>query len=464
LSTILAWPTYAGDLGGGLVRRWSTPADQGKIAHLLGMVHRDSPDEPLNLRAADVARVLMSEGFPFMGPGDWAVVEDRGRPDRPLVACTCLWRLQWRYGGIPFGVGQPEMVATAAHYRNRGLVRALFEMVHARSKAEGHLVQAITGIPYFYRQFGYEYVLDLEGSRLVYLAAIPGKAGDGPEPYRLRPATLDDIPRLMALYETRRSASLVWQDAPEAFWRHLIASWDDPLVRQQGAVHSALTGRLYMIVADDGQVGGYTWLAAKRWGRDLLVFALELGAHTNWQAAMPSLLRLLRRQGEQTPVVRPPGEPFEEIRLQLGRSHPLYDVLGERLAPRYEPPYAWYLRVEDAAAFVHHIAPVLEGRIARSVLAGYTGEVKIDFYRGGLRLQWAQGKLAAAEPWRTPAYGEEAGAGCPPLTFLQLLFGYRSLAELRATFPDVWANSEAALLLNILFPLQPSTVPSLGYI
>ncbi len=59
------------------------------------------------------------------------------------------------------------MVATDARYRNRGLVRALFEMIHARSSAEGHLVQAITGIPYFYRQFGYEYVLDLDGSRIL---------------------------------------------------------------------------------------------------------------------------------------------------------------------------------------------------------------------------------------------------------------------------------------------------------
>jgi hypothetical protein len=354
----------------------------------------------------------MSEGFPFMGPGDWAVVEDSVKPDRPLVACTCLWRLQWRYGGIPFGVGQPEMVAADADYRNRGLVRALFEMVHARSKAEGHLVQAITGIPYFYRQFGYEYVLDLEGSRLVYLAAIPGKTSDVPEPYILRPATLDDIPHLMGLYDGRRSASLVWHDAPEAFWRHLIASWDDPVVRKQGAMNSALTSRLYMVVESDGQAGGYAWLAAKRWGRDLLVFALELAAHTNWQAAMPPLLRLLRRQGEQTPAVRPHGEPFDEIRLQLGRSHPLYDVLGETLAPRYEPPYAWYLRVEDAPAFVRHIAPVLEERIARSVLAGYSGELKVDFYRGGLRLQWERGRLVAAEPWRAPAYGEEAVPEC----------------------------------------------------
>ena len=65
------------------------------------------------------------------------------------------------------------MVATRPAYRKRGLVRAVFEMAHARSAAKGELVQVITGIPYFYRQFGYEYALDLEGHRLVAAADVP---------------------------------------------------------------------------------------------------------------------------------------------------------------------------------------------------------------------------------------------------------------------------------------------------
>ena len=133
-------------------------------------------------------------------------------------------------------------------------------------------------------------------------------------------------------------------------------------------------------------------------------------------------------------------------------------VLGDGVPSRCEPPYAWYLRVADVPAFIRHIAPVLEERLARSILVGYTGELKIDFYNGGLRLQFDQGKLAAVEPWRAPAYGDEAGAGCPPLVFLQLLFCYRSLADLRAFFPDVWANPETTLLIDTLFPKQPSVV------
>src|SRR5438552_3872631 len=100
-----------------------------------------------------------------MGPHDFGLIEDTSKEGNPVVACTSLWKHTWTYEGIPFSVGRPEMVATDSAYRHRGFIRALFEMVHERSEAEGDLVQAITGIAYFYRQFGYEYALELEDRR-----------------------------------------------------------------------------------------------------------------------------------------------------------------------------------------------------------------------------------------------------------------------------------------------------------
>src|SRR5437762_13093963 len=95
----------------------------------------------------------MNGDHPFMEPTYFGVIEYTGKEGNPVVACTCLWKHTWTYEGIPFSVGRPEMVATDSAYRNRGLIRALFEMVHERSEAEGDLVQAITGIAYFSRQF-----------------------------------------------------------------------------------------------------------------------------------------------------------------------------------------------------------------------------------------------------------------------------------------------------------------------
>jgi hypothetical protein len=459
MTTSIADASYVGDLGNGLVRRWSKPEDDAEIGYLMATVFRESPDEPLRASEIDSARVFMSGSFPFARPGDFAVVEDTTRSEHRLVACTCYFRHEWSYAGIRFGVGRPEEVATHPDYRNRGLVRSLFEMIHARSAANGDLAQAITGIEYFYRQFGYEYVLDLDGFRTVQASVIPPKKDDEDEAYRLRLATLDDVPLFEQLYNRRRAENLVWHEAPTRYWEFLVSSWDDPAQAGKDPLDVGLKRRAYTVIDGEGDACGYVGVASRRWGRGLHIFALDLAPDVNWQAAMPSLMRGLAEIGKHSPAAKD-TDPFGEIRFGFGRSHPAYEVL-QNLAPRYEPPYAWYLRVPDMPAFVQLIAPVLEERIARSVVANLTGELKIDFYRGGLRLAFEQGKVTTVEAWRPPTFGENADAGCPALIFLQLLFGYRSHEELRAIFPDVWAKDPAKVLLNVLFPAKFSKVHAL---
>ena len=109
-----------------------------------------------------------------------------------------------------------------------------------------------------------------------------------------------------------------------------------------------------------------------------------------------------------------------------------------------------------------HIAPALEERLETSPVSGYTGELKLDFYRGGLRIVFEQGHLTEVQHWRVPHYNATTSASFPPSVFLQVLFGHRSLDELRYAFPDVFANDEVELLLKVLFPSSPSWAIPLG--
>ncbi len=277
----------------------------------------------------------------------------------------------------------------------------------------------------------------------------------------MRPAAAGDTADLLALYNQRRAGSLVWCETDEAYWHYIITAGELPPIRSVDPVYSPLIDRPYMIVDAAGAVAGYVAAAPVRRTLALSVDDLELYPHVNWQQVMPDLLRELAQLAVQTPQRTPTGlgsEPAIELAFNLGRTHPAYDVLGAKLAARYEPPDAWYVRVPDVPAFLRHIGPVLEARLASSPLVGYSGDLKIDFYRGGLRLAFDQGKLKSAEPWQEALYGDECHAHFPPLVFLQLLFGYRSLDELYAYFQDVWPKDEARLLLNTLFPKQPSWV------
>ncbi|HRE29529.1 MAG TPA: GNAT family N-acetyltransferase, partial [Anaerolineales bacterium] len=100
-----------------------------------------------------------------------------------IVSTTCLIPQTWTYAGVPFEVGRPELVGTLPEYRNRGLVRRQFEVVHQWCVERGQLVQAITGIPWYYRQFGYEMTVNLSGTRIGFGMHVPGLKNGETEPY-----------------------------------------------------------------------------------------------------------------------------------------------------------------------------------------------------------------------------------------------------------------------------------------
>ncbi len=143
------------------------------------------------------ARRLLSGKHPTVSYDDVWVVVDPAKDDK-IVSTTLLIPQVWRYAGIDIPVGRPELVATHPDYRNRGLIRALFEVCHERSAALGHKLLGITGIPYYYRRFGYTMAVDLGDSGYVPLRSIPElKEGESTQ-YTLRPATEADYPQLSA--------------------------------------------------------------------------------------------------------------------------------------------------------------------------------------------------------------------------------------------------------------------------
>ncbi len=431
----------------GLVLRWSTPDDVERIAALSSFVFRDKIDSPPNVRNAAWMRDLGSGRHPLTTVDQGVFVEDTAAGQ--VVASMWLIPTVWTFGGISFGVGRPEAVVSHPDYRRQGLVRALFDAFHARSAAAGELVQAITGIPYYYRQFGYEMALELGGGRTVQFDDIPSLKEGETEPYHLQAATVDDLPFVMELYEHERWRSLVSAEIPEAYWRWML----DGVSIESGEGWTPL-----LIRSSDGAHCGFVLPRKTRWGKTLGIQQIALREGLGWRSVIGPVLRALRDHARTVP---PSGrEQVDPTRLAftLGTEHPAYTVLGEALAPRHNRPYAWYVRVPDLPGFLHHVAPVLEDRLRHSALAGYTGELRLDFYRGGLRLGFADGRLIIADDWQRPVFGDEPSAGFPPLVFLQLLFGRRSRAELEYAMPDVWSGEEAATVLDVLLPPQPSLV------
>jgi hypothetical protein len=112
----------------------------------------------------------------------------------------------------------------------------------------------------------------------------------------------------------------------------------------------------------------------------------------------------------------------------------------------------------DYAAFLRHIGPALEERLARSVLVGFTGQLDINTRPHMLGLKFAQGRLASVEETSEPQ--EQATLRMPPPLLTQLLLGYRDCRQLMDCSLDAWVDPRACQLVDILFPKTESFVYS----
>jgi hypothetical protein len=433
------------DLEDGLILRQATDADTEALVAFHADVHRDpGMEEPEEYVGAWV-RDLLTRPHPTFDPGDFTLVEDTR--SGAIVSSLCLISQTWSYDGIEFGAGRPELVGTHPDHRNRGLVRAQFEVIHEWSAERGEMVQCITGIPWYYRQFGYEMAMTLGGGRAGYKAQVPKLKNGEDEPYRLRPATEADLPFLARVYE------LGCRRYPMA------------CVRDQAAWHYELAGKsaknvnrleLCIIETEVGEVVGLLGHSPRLWRNRLGASVYELKPGVSWLAVTPSVVRYLWALGEEW-AAHDPEQEMSRFIFWLGAEHPAYEVFHDGL-PHVIRPYAWYLRVPDLAGLLWHLAPALERRLADSLLVGHSGELKLSFYRHGLRLAFEAGRLVGVEPWR-PAPKQEGDAAFPDLTFVQLLFGYRSLKQLKHAFADCWTTQdEVRSLLEAIFPSKPSNV------
>lgn len=439
------------DLGDGLILRPATKRDTDALVKFQIHAFANPDTGELDHYLGGWTRDLMRGRHPNFKPGDFLVVQDT--KTNTIVSSTCLISQTWCYDEIPFGVGRIEIVATDAAYRRRGLVREQFRLLHEWSAQRGELVQAITGIPYYYRQFGYEFALNLAPARQTFVPQqIPELKKGEREAYRLRRATRKDLPFVAQVYQHGARRSLVHCE-------HNIAQ----LAYQQFFETDKFNGHRAQWCVIESRTGERVGALLHRlfvFQRRVNCYFYDLLPGVAWQAATPSVLRGLAHTASKLQVTD--GKPFSQLSWYVDDNHPLVELFHENLGGAHGG-YAWYLRVPDLPAFLERIAPVLEKRLGASPLKNYMGVLRLNFYTGGVEMIFENGKLRAVQPWCATAgdYGQSGfgDAMFPELTFLKLLFGYRALSELEAMFPDcTTANERDKALLNILFPKLPSHV------
>jgi GNAT superfamily N-acetyltransferase len=358
--------------------------------------------------------------YPETSLDDYWLVEDPSSGE--VVSTTCLLPWVCRFDGIDLRVAQLEMVLTHPAYRGRGLVRAQMKHFEQVVLERGYDLSIISGIPNYYRQFGYAYAIDGDRCEALPVWKIPDHPPGVGQPLRLRKARSTDILLLDAGYTGGTSALNIAIRRTSAHWQYLL----------EAAQH-----HVEMVEnAQTGETLGYVTLLRD----DEPITILENGL----VEAVDCLRLLLHLKAQACRQVLVYGSPYTPL-VQLAHS------LGSQVVQSTQ----WLLRFPDLARFLVRIGPVMENRLAGSAWRGLNIELIVNLYRQAFRLRFQSGRLAGVDSlgFVDASMGADGGHLCiPPEAFVRLVSGYRALEALFDAWPDIVVKPEVRYLIDVLFP------------
>ncbi len=406
---------YQRQLDNGLtLRTVSTQDELERVAAISATIHEPGVDE--------MTRKIFAR-HPNTSGRDLVYIENE---QGDVIATLCLIPWKLRFGDVELPAAELGIVGTLERYRNQGLNRVLMEYYWQRFEERGALLSIIQGIPYFYRQYGYEYaLLPLEGGLRIQPDQIPAPLSTG---YTMRPALESDIPRLAQMYDEQAHTLELSAARGEAVWRYLL---------ERTPTTEAMQHETLIVEDANGAVRGYFRIPDFHFYQNLLT--LDDVSRVDFFTGLAVLDYLKQRARERGKDGIRLHLPYTSELARLARSFGAAD-LGS---------YSWQIRIPDRAAYLRKIGPLFEQRLQSSLFAGLTGTYSLNLYKEVIGLNFQDGRLVAVGPAQE---NENTILSVPPSQFVPLALGSRSIGEISTAFPDAYARGPWTLLVDTLFP------------
>ena len=363
---------------------------------------------------------------PTMTLKDFFVIKHHGK----IIASLNLIPVKWSIGGVPLKVAEMGCVATLAEYRHRGLQRRLVKEFHMQATEQEYDLCAIEGIPFFYRQFGYEYAIPLNEETRIRLDQIP----DYESKLDIRPFTEKDIPKAMQLLTQSQRKFYIHTVRDEEIWK----------MQQQTGLTSENKFDSFA-VEKDGNMLAYVRISDKPENKELV---LREAADTDYYTGK-AILKFLKDTGKQ--------RGFETFIANISYLEPLSEQLVTLGAIQRIPPYAWQIRIIDYVKIFKKMKTLFEKRLATSPYCHLTEKLNFNFRRYTAEVSVEDGAITNIQRLES---SEDRIIGLNPLVFTQLLLGHRNRNELEMIYPDFGISQSHKHLIDVLFPKLPSHIHS----
>ncbi len=398
---------------GFILRSVSSRSDLSKVSRLNAEVHGSG--------VGNLSRTLLLD-HPATRAEHWLFVEEAKTGNAVSTLCLIPWQV--RFGEVELKAGEMGIVATREAFRNRGLIRCQVERFNELLVSGGYDLSHIQGIPYFYRQFGYEYAIPLEPRWRIDLDNIADaekKTG-----LRLRRADRADIPELMKTSRESNQRLTVKAQRDEGVWTYLLGP----------SMKTEMSADTWVVEDNSGELLSYFRISHHGFNKGLIVSEAGDMKPALCHAVLSKLKGIALRK----------KKPY--IRLNLPDSCDL--VKASRALGAYNPrSWAWQIRIVSLQGFLEKLAPVFEKRLALSSFARLTETICLNLYRQAFELEFVKGRCNGV---KNVGFRERSGICLPPSLLVPLLFGYRTPDELYLREHDFLLESRWRLLMQALFP------------
>jgi hypothetical protein len=349
----------------------------------------------------------------------------------------------WGYAGIPLRNLELGFVGTLPEYRRRGLVRALYQEFFEKELTRGkYHVSTIQGIPYYYRQFGYDFLIPAWRSvflRTNQIPDIPPKEKPAWMQLSIRRATKSNLDQIIQLYEEMTSHTLVSTVRSRTLWE--IQEQQQREYENEFATYVVKCGK---------EVEGYFRLAARVSEKDPgngFLDVIECSIRT--YDGVRRTLQFLKDQCKDKNLNR--------IALSGAITSNLSQI-GLDLGGNMSRGWKHQLRIPDMIRFLKRIRIVLQKRLRSTMFDGLTQEVTINTYRHCYVLDFQGGKIQQIKDLGIHEDGKNLSFRAPPQDFVRLLLGQYSIDELSQQNIDFLVNGAVKTLVTTLFPKQESFI------
>jgi len=356
----------------------------------------------------------------------WLYIKDN--KENKQVSSICLAPLEWQIEDIILPVCIMEFVGTLEQYRGKGFIKILNELYENIMDQNGYILSVITGIPYFYRSLGYEYVSSLDERITIPASKIPKKKY---ESINIRKANSSDIPFIESKYtQFHRNFYIFNRFDPECFrFKYLKDQFNSEV-------------RSTYIFEDAGVPINYFSFGMSYDNQNFEIYSSDLN-----KKEMITLLQFIKTMGTYN--------ENDIINLSINEHLPVFNYIIS-LGGTHVSTYGWQVKIPNLEKFFHLIKKIIENRVKYSEFKGLTKTIRISDYNNTIELDFKKGKIEKIEIEKEYQNLKPIDLSIPGALLFKLLVGDRTIDEINYIIKDALVSISSKKLIETMFPKKKS--------